>query len=259
MIIYVSERIEQERFFLVCYIGIMETLHTNAVMLEDINALVFRPETENIFLDKSINDNIVELYEQGASIENWKSQLPAWYFNKKCFDLETKALDLLTRRRVYPSESQKWLWNNTNLVVADNEFIELYVKVPSEQERFLLIIFVGAMNALVRKAMSIETACELLFSNPTVKELENMRVSSAVMELYKEASQTLSCGKADQLVSLNKCAFVLLKKIGRREDWRELWFWDMYMEDRRLRYLKETGVLTDAEFVQRINQMGFTE
>lgn len=74
--IYLTDKLEQERFFLLCCVGLMESLLNKVLTVYDATILVFLPGTTFALRDMGIDEEIIDLYERGWELEDIESLLP---------------------------------------------------------------------------------------------------------------------------------------------------------------------------------------
>lgn len=108
MKISIMNKREIERFILLSIIGLMDSLSVGATSIEECETYLFSPYSVDKLSTLNLDEQIVELVENGCELEDVESLIPE-KLHKSINEIRLKAIELLKNLPKEEVELKKWL------------------------------------------------------------------------------------------------------------------------------------------------------
>ena len=108
MKISIMNKIEIERFILISIIGLMDSLSVDAISIEECEMYLFSPYSVEKLNTLNLDEQIVELVENGCELEDVESLIPEELY-KSIDKIRLKAIELLKNLPREGVDIKKWL------------------------------------------------------------------------------------------------------------------------------------------------------
>lgn len=92
-----------EKIILISVIGVLETLESNCINIDEAEKFLFSPHMIKLFCDKGCNKKILNILEKGCELEDVNSLFPE-KLSQTIVELKQESIGLLSSYKQYNKE-----------------------------------------------------------------------------------------------------------------------------------------------------------